>query len=296
MVPETADAVHEPFIQWGHHHRGNKCSPRAALALFSLGLTFLTGTLMLNGTSVQPSSLPETDLWKHWNAPTSAKRCDWVVAHMVAKQKPGSTHEELVKKYALQSLDAGTFYRATAHLFWQDFVRGGWGNFDISELGIHTTLADGSPIQRTSTWTWITGDQHLSNFGAYMNRQRNVVFDVNDFDEAIIFDFQMDVWRVAVSICNHALMNGLRDAEALASVLTFTDVYISTVQGYLDNDFAQDRELTAKTSKGELARFLKSKQDNHEQQNKLMAKFTERDPTTQQPRLVQSLQHAHAHV
>jgi hypothetical protein len=33
--------------------------------------------------------------------------------------------------------------------------------------GIITTLSDGSPLQRTSTWTWVTGDQHLSNFGAW---------------------------------------------------------------------------------------------------------------------------------
>jgi uncharacterized protein (DUF2252 family) len=29
---------------------------------------------------------------------------------------------------------------------------------------------DGSPLARTATWTWISGDQHLSNFGAWKNR------------------------------------------------------------------------------------------------------------------------------
>ena len=57
------------------------------------------------------------------------------------------------------------------------------------------SLADGSPLQRTSTWTWITGDQHLSNFGAWMARDGKVVLGVNDFDEAAIYDFQIDVSR-----------------------------------------------------------------------------------------------------
>ena len=48
-----------------------------------------------------------------------------------------------------------------------------------------------------STWTWITGDQHLSNFGAWRNRAGEVVFSDNDFDEAAIYDFHIDVLRIA---------------------------------------------------------------------------------------------------
>ena len=94
--------------------------------------------------------------------------------------------------------------------------------YNLSRIGISATLADGSPIERTSTWTWVTGDQHLSNFGAWQNRHGDVVHGVNDFDEASIFDFRIDVWRIAVSIYNHAISNHLGAAQAEAAVLTFT--------------------------------------------------------------------------
>ena len=226
--------------------------------------------------------------FRDWEPPHSVERCGWVVDRMVARQDPTATHEDLKTQYATQSKDANTFYRATAHLFWHDFVRGGWGHFDFSsDLGIATTLADGSPIVRTSAWTWVTGDQHLSNFGAWKNRNKDVVFGVNDFDEAVIYDFQMDVWRVAVSIFNHAITNGLGEAKAEASVLTFTDVYVQTLQEYLGNERADTREATPTRSSGALRAFLTetgAKQTNEKQLNK----FTEIDEVTGERRFIKS--------
>ena len=143
-----------------------------------------------------------------WQAPKSEKRCEWI-ANLQKSRDQGKPLEALKEQYNTVATDPNTFYRGTAHLFWEDFVRGGWGEYDLRDIGIASTLADGSPIERTSTWTWCTGDQHLSNFGAWQNRHGDVVHGVNDFDEAAIFDFRIDVWRVAVSIYNHALSNNL---------------------------------------------------------------------------------------
>tara|TARA_B110001452_G_scaffold154548_1_gene128575 strand:- start:479 stop:1165 length:687 start_codon:yes stop_codon:yes gene_type:complete len=129
-----------------------------------------------------------------WRAPPAVRRCDWVVEETVAHNQ-GKSYHVLRAQYHTQSKDVNTFYRGTAYMFWKDFVQGGWGLFDLSLLGVPTTQADGTPLQRTSTWTWITGDQHLSNFGAWMNRNDEVIFGVNDFDEASIYDFQIDVSR-----------------------------------------------------------------------------------------------------
>jgi len=41
-------------------------------------------------------------------------------------------------------------------------------------------------------------------FGAWRNRGGEVVYSVNDFDEAVIYDFHLDILHIAVSICNHA--------------------------------------------------------------------------------------------
>ena len=122
----------------------------------------------------------------------AVSRCEWVV-QQVKQHDHGKSASKLREQYAAESSDVNSFYRGTAYLFWQDFVKGGWGVSDLSTLGVPTTQADGTPLQRTSTWTWITGDQHLSNFGAWKNRHGDVIFGVNDFDEATIFDFQIDV-------------------------------------------------------------------------------------------------------
>lgn len=186
-----------------------------------------------------------------------------------------------MKKYQTVAKDANNFYRGTAHIFWQDFaIPGGtaWGSMDLGELGISTTLADGSPFTRTSAWTWITGDQHLSNFGAWKNRHGDVVFGVNDFDEAAVFDFRIDVWRCAVSIYNHAISNHLGAPQAEAAVLTFTETYLSTVRSYVGNERALLYEKTPQTANGKLKSFL-AQVENGQSHAKELKRFTTVDST-----------------
>src|ERR1700685_4259891 len=46
----------------------------------------------------------------------------------------------------------------------------------------------------------LCGDAHLSNFGAFASPERNLVFDVNDFDEPLPGPFEWDVKRLAASL------------------------------------------------------------------------------------------------
>ena len=55
----------------------------------------------------------------------------------------------------------------------------------------------------------------------------------------VIYDFQVDVWRVAVSIYNHALTNGLTEAKAESAVETFCEAYVEVVKGYVGNEDAE---------------------------------------------------------
>jgi len=52
----------------------------------------------------------------------------------------------------------------------------------------------------------LCGDAHLSNFGIYASPERDLVFDVNDFDETHPGPFEWDVLRLATSfvICLHS--------------------------------------------------------------------------------------------
>jgi uncharacterized protein (DUF2252 family) len=57
------------------------------------------------------------------------------------------------------------------------------------------------------------GDCHLSNFGLFATPERNLIFDINDFDETLPAPFEYDIKRLAASFCIAALNNGLSDKE-----------------------------------------------------------------------------------
>lgn len=65
------------------------------------------------------------------------------------------------------------------------------------------------------------GDCHLLNFGAFATPERNIVFDINDFDETLPAPWEWDLKRLAVSFVLVARDNGLKqkyEAEAAEAV------------------------------------------------------------------------------
>jgi Uncharacterized protein conserved in bacteria (DUF2252) len=60
----------------------------------------------------------------------------------------------------------------------------------------------------------LCGDAHLSNFGAFASPERNLVFDVNDFDETLPGPFEWDVKRLAASLAVAGRDNGSRPRPA----------------------------------------------------------------------------------
>jgi uncharacterized protein (DUF2252 family) len=65
----------------------------------------------------------------------------------------------------------------------------------------------------------LDGDAHLNNFGLYGTPQRDVVFDLNDFDEGVIGPWEWDLKRLAASINVAGRENGLDANERRAAVL-----------------------------------------------------------------------------
>jgi uncharacterized protein (DUF2252 family) len=57
------------------------------------------------------------------------------------------------------------------------------------------------------------GDAHLSNFGVFGSAERNLVFDVNDFDETLPGPWEWDVKRLAASMEVAARSNGFSDKQ-----------------------------------------------------------------------------------
>ncbi|CAB9518536.1 Uncharacterized protein conserved in bacteria (DUF2252) [Seminavis robusta] len=207
----------------------------------------------------------------------ATKRCDWVVQTFTAKYF-WVPEEERRRHFALATVDPNVFYRATANIFWVDYVLNGWGDrIQLETIGIHALQYDGTtPLQPKSLWTWVTGDQHLSNFGAWKNRHGDVVFGVNDFDEAAIYDFGVDVLRIAVSVCSHAHTNGLSHAQVNEVLRAFTDTYVQTVINYVGSDRELTFELTPETSSGSLKAYLTDVRDDRSSERQL-EKFTDVD-------------------
>ena len=58
------------------------------------------------------------------------------------------------------------------------------------------------------------GDAHLLNFGMYAAPDRQLVFDVNDFDETLPAPFEWDVKRLAASFAVAARDHGYKDRDA----------------------------------------------------------------------------------
>ena len=58
------------------------------------------------------------------------------------------------------------------------------------------------------------GDCHLMNFGGFATPERNLIFDINDFDETLRAPFEWDVKRLAASFVVAARWRGFKTGQA----------------------------------------------------------------------------------
>ncbi len=83
-------------------------------------------------------------------------------------------------KYQAMAESPFRFFRGTCHLFYEDLAK--VKNFPESPLA------------------WICGDLHLENFGSFKGTNRQVYFDLNDFDEAMLAPLNWELVRILTSI------------------------------------------------------------------------------------------------
>ena len=76
----------------------------------------------------------------------------------------------------------------------------------------------------------ICGDAHLSNFGFYATPDRNLAFDVNDFDETLPGPWEWDLKRLAASIVVAGRENGYTAQENRQSVVSSIREYRTLMQ------------------------------------------------------------------
>jgi Uncharacterized protein conserved in bacteria (DUF2252) len=93
-----------------------------------------------------------------------------------------------------------------------------------------TTAASGLRVQ-------LCGDAHLSNFGAFAAPERNLVFDVNDFDETLPGPFEWDVKRLAASLAVAGRDNGFPAKACRKITLAAGEGYRTAMRGFADQTF-----------------------------------------------------------
>lgn len=116
--------------------------------------------------------------------------------------------KELVPiRYGRMSASAISFYRGSAAIMAYDLSSQKW----------------------TPGHTQICGDAHLSNFGVFASPERDLLFDVNDFDETLPGPFEWDVKRLAVSFILAAGDRGFKRKEARIAVRAALQAYTKAI-------------------------------------------------------------------
>jgi hypothetical protein len=96
--------------------------------------------------------------------------------------------------------------------------------------------ADLSHTPSTGIVVQACGDCHLKNFGGFATPERNIVFDINDFDETLPAPWEWDVKRLAASFVLAVRENGLSDEVAHDVTASCVRSYRKTIRGLCEDD------------------------------------------------------------
>jgi uncharacterized protein (DUF2252 family) len=147
----------------------------------------------------------EVPLERHAEFDPPAERSDPVA--LLEKQAESRVPELVPIRHGRMLLSPFTFYRGAAAVMAEDLSR---------------TPASGLLVQ-------LCGDAHLSNFGAFGSPERQLVFDINDFDETYPGPWEWDVKRLAASLVVAGRENGFTTKERRNIVRTMARRYQSAM-------------------------------------------------------------------
>lgn len=221
------------------------------------GLLWTWGSALLWGCMNAPSPASESEtLGQRADA---VSRTGFVVAEIQAFNAPldqASRNE----KYTLMKASPFAFYRGSNHLFWKDWAQS-------TELNTYGGTAD--------TRTWLGGDMHTNNTGSFDDDEGDIVFGINDWDESVIADYQLDIWRMAVSLLLIARQNGGFSASDENSILdAFSESYLDSMDADAGNGGELSRKFWFGNSYGWLDDFLLDVEQNKSREQ-MLATWTE---------------------
>jgi uncharacterized protein (DUF2252 family) len=93
---------------------------------------------------------------------------------------------------------------------------------------------DLAPTPRAGIRAQLCGDAHLSNFGGFASPERQLVFDLNDFDETLPGPFEWDVKRLATSFEIATRNRNMKTAARRAAVLASVGAYRESMRRFAE--------------------------------------------------------------
>ncbi|WP_042476738.1 DUF2252 domain-containing protein [Bacillus ndiopicus] len=160
------------------------------------------------------------------------------------------TVEQRRTKYEKMLESPFRFFRGSAYLFY----------FDLTKIPsiFHTP---------TVKPTWIQGDMHMDNFGAFQNESGTIVYDMNDFDEGYVGSYLYDIVRMSVSIALHLEEQGLHQATQETAIQSFLTSYIRQMKRFQEKkDDPFTLIFTKDNTKGPIKKILKKLEKQQREQ------------------------------
>ncbi|MCJ7657559.1 MAG: DUF2252 domain-containing protein [Anaerolineales bacterium] len=81
----------------------------------------------------------------------------------------------------------------------------------------------------------LCGDAHLSNFGVFATPERQLVFDINDFDEVYPGPWEWDLKRLAASAVVAGRANGFKEKKCHQLAVVVSQYYRKAMQRFAEN-------------------------------------------------------------
>ncbi len=141
-----------------------------------------------------------------WKPPSN--RADPI--ELLIENCKGRVEDLIPIRYGRMMVSPFTFYRGAAAIMAYDLFR-------TPSTGL-TLVAD--------------GDCHLLNFGGFATAERNIVFDINDFDEVSIAPWEWDVKRLAASFVIAGRSNGFDPVDCKEAAWLSAQAYRQRMAEY----------------------------------------------------------------
>ena len=192
-------------------------------------------------------------------AQAATSRTSWVVSQVYNYNHPFATTDstDLATKMSTMAGDAFDFYRGTDHIFYQDMA----------------TLPASSYVTTQTGYTWIGGDAHIDNFGAWQDSGSNNVFSVDDFDEGYLGQYVWDLRRLATSMVLAGRANGIADSDITTAINTMVGAYVSEMNTFMGSSAELSFQLKNGNTSGAVQTIIgDSKSDSR---SSLLSKYTQ---------------------